>query len=264
MLRLRLSSQLIEPASPRPSTVDEVARQLLAMQAQDFGQAIWAVLEAAGISTTVQRGYHIIRHLAQTGLLCWGPPLGAQQALVLLDEWAPATTQPDRDQSLREFVLRYFIGHGPAALVDFAWWSGLTVADAKTGLALARPELTEMQYEGSSYFLSASAADDASAHLPRRRLRALPGFDEWLLGYRDRGLVIAPEHAQRVVPGNNGIFLATLVSDGRVVGTWRRKTSATPVSVVAQPFDELKARETTDFAREAAEYSRFVGLPAVP
>jgi hypothetical protein len=56
-----------------------------------------------------------------------------------------------------------------------------------------------------------------------------------VLGYRDRGAVLDPEVAERIVPGGNGLFRPTVVSDGRVVGTWqwtgrgaRRAVSATP------------------------------------
>lgn len=41
------------------------------------------------------------------------------------------------------------------------------------------------------------------------------------LGYKDRRYVLAPEHAHRIVPGDNGMFRATVVSDGRVLGTWK-------------------------------------------
>ena len=30
-----------------------------------------------------------------------------------------------------ELATRYFTGHGPATVQDFAWWSGLPAADAR-------------------------------------------------------------------------------------------------------------------------------------
>ena len=73
----------------------------------------------------------------------------------------------------------------------------------------------------------------------------LPGFDEFVLGYADRSCAVPPEFAERIVPGGNGMFRATVVSGGRVVGTWRRTGSGARRTVTAEPFttfsDEIAA-----------------------
>ena len=50
----------------------------------------------------------------------------------------------------------------------------------------------------------------------------MPGFDEYLLGYQDRSAALDPVQAAQVCPGNNGMFLPTVVVSGRVVGMWTR------------------------------------------
>ena len=65
----------------------------------------------------------------------------------------------------------------------------------------------------------------------QRTVLALPGFDEFLLGYADRSLVLPPEHADKIVPGGNGMFKKTIVAGGRVIGTWAgpaRRPAAPP------------------------------------
>ena len=64
----------------------------------------------------------------------------------------------------------------------------------------------------------------------------LPGFDEFVLGYGDRGAVLDPRFADRIVPGGNGMFRPTVVSDGRIVGTWRYAGSGPRRQVTAEPF----------------------------
>jgi hypothetical protein len=222
--------------------------------------------EAHGIRTAGQRGYHLIYYLAQTGTLCWGPPHKAQQSLVLLDEWVTSPRELGPEESLREFLVRYLDGHGPATLKDFAWWSKVTITSARAALALARTELVELDLDGTSYWMTAKAADATSAAPPargaREAVRVLPGFDEYLLGYQDRSLVLPPEFAQRIVPGGNGIFLPTIVSRGRVVGTWRRASAAKGVTGQAQAFTRLTVRESAGFERAIRDYARFVGSPA--
>jgi hypothetical protein len=225
----------------------------------------FSFLQAAGIETTGQRGVHLIWLLAHEGLVCWGPSRGTQQALVLLDEWAPPIRQPGRDEGLGEFVLRYFMGHGPATLADFCWWSKVTVADAKRGFALVRERLDEVDVEGTSHWLAARdpAFPDAPPS-PRARAgtHALPGFDEYLLGYRNRCPALAPEFFDRIVPGNNGIFLPMLISHGEIVGTWKRATTARGVTITTSPFRPLRASEQASFERDLRRYARFLGRPA--
>ena len=223
-----------------------------------------ALLEQNGIDAGGQRGYHLIWHLAQSGTLCWGRQLDSQQMLVLLDEWVPNARRLERDESLGEYLLRYLTGHGPATLSDFTWWSQLTVAEAKIARAVAAPQLVELEVDGTGYLLP--AAEDSP--LPRAirgrgpaAVVALAGFDEYLLGYRDRSFALDPGSFERVVPGKNGIFLPILVKGGRVIGTWRRDWKPRLITVQPEPFDDLPAADRRAAERALHEYGDFLGRP---
>jgi len=222
------------------------------------------VLERNGIETTGQRGYHVLGHLAQTGALCWGRHVGKEQVLVRLDEWVPNPRRLDHDEALGEFVLRYFGGHGPATLKDFAWWSQLTVADSRIGHAVARDRLSELVVDGVSHYLPSSAESAELGRTPRQRspLLALPAFDEYLLGYQDRSFTIGDGMLQRVVPGKNGIFQPIMVAAGRVIGTWRKHATSRGLTVEPEPFGELTDRQRGSLASAIRGYSRFLGVPA--
>ncbi|MGF1471471.1 MAG: winged helix DNA-binding domain-containing protein, partial [Rubrobacteraceae bacterium] len=99
------------------------------------------VLDDAGISTEGQRGYHILWYLAQSGVICMGPMRDKQQTFGLLDDWAPDSRELSREESLAELTRRYFAGHGPATVHDFARWAGLTIAETRSGIEAATPEL---------------------------------------------------------------------------------------------------------------------------
>ncbi|MGH3906920.1 MAG: winged helix DNA-binding domain-containing protein [Pseudonocardiaceae bacterium] len=199
--------------------------------------ALLAIWDEAGLLTVKQRSYHFIWHLAQTGTLCYGPVRDGEQHLVLVDEWVPRPKRPERDEALGEWALRYFSSHGPATVKDFAWWTKLVAADVKTGLAIARPQLERIEVDGVEYFLH----PETPALLDSCRSRAqgvflLPGFDEYLLGYQDRGAALPAAFAQRVVPGNNGMFQSTVIADGEVIGTWKRTGRGAKQTVLATPF----------------------------
>ena len=88
----------------------------------------------------------------------------------------------------------------------------------------------------------------------------LPGYDEYFLGYTDRSLVLLKEHAQKVVPGNNGVFKPMIVVDGQVVGVWKRTLKKNAFEIDLSPFWQLDISE--DRLVEAAQrYSGFLGLP---
>ena len=253
---------LDEPTIERARTVAEDA---LSGGRELTRAGFLALLESHGIGTDGQRGYHLIWHLAQSGTLCWGRQLDAQQMLVLLAEWVPRPRLLERDQALGEYLLRYLAGHGPAPLTDFAWWSQLTMADAKTALAVAGEQLDALDVDGVRHlFPQRSDLGPLGRAAPGRgpnAVLALPAFDEYLLGYRDRSFAIEPEKLTTVVPGKNGIFLPVLVRGGRIFGTWRRDWRPRAITVQPTPFTAQSAASVSAAERALQEYARFLGRP---
>lgn len=217
-----------------------------------------SVLEKGGISPGGQRGIHIVRRLCMDRMLCFGPHDEKQPTFVLFDDWIRTSRRLDREDALRTLAERFFTSHGPASVRDFVWWTGLTVADAKLGLRLAQPSLERVATDDGELWMS---NDLSASDAPTSRAHLLPGFDELLLGYKDRGATLAPEHASRICPGNNGVFQATLVLDGRVCGLWRRSTRAKAVAIEGSPFVLLKAAQKKAFAGAAERYAAFLGVP---
>ncbi len=216
-----------------------------------------AVLERNGISTAGQRGYHILGRLAHDGLICFGPRAGKQHTFVLLEEWVPAARKLERDEALAELARRYFISHGPATLQDFAWWSGLKISDARAGLAMAASHLVQESVGGMDYWMRADA--HSMPHVAPSTF-LLPGFDQFLLGYTDRSAALAPQHAQKIIPGGNGMFMPTLVVNGQVAGTWKRTITKKAVTIELSPFAALKKPETQAIAIAVQRYGQFLGL----
>jgi hypothetical protein len=221
--------------------------------------AMYDVLEAGGVSTASQRGLHILGRLAQDGVICFGARAGKQQTFALLDEWAPGAKRMARDEALAELAKRYFTSHGPATLQDFAWWSGLTTADAKASLEMAKRFLVQEVSDGQTYWLASStpAAKDSA---PTGYL--LPAFDEYTVAYKDRSAVLDPKYTKQVNSGN-GIFYPTIVVDGQVVGTWKRALKKGALVITPSLFAKLKLAESSAFAEAASRYGKFLGTPVV-
>jgi len=90
-------------------------------------------------------------------------------------------------------------------------------------------------------------------------LLLLPGFDEFLLGVKDRSAVLAPGDLERVIPGRNGVFVPTIVADGKVIGTWKRQSRARHVDIVAAPCAPLTTAQQDEPVRVAQEYAACLG-----
>jgi hypothetical protein len=221
--------------------------------------AIYSTLEADGIAASGGRGLHLLWRLAQEGLLCFGGREGKQQTFALLDEWLPGARRLERDAALAELARRYFTGHGPATIQDCMWWSGLTVADVRAGLAMVAPELDKAEIDGVTHWFSRSIEipprkTGATAHL-------LPNYDEYIVGYKDRSLIYTPPDDNANSSGI--VFSNTVVLDGKVVGTWKRTIGARDVRVATTLLAPLNKAERRAVARGIARYGEFLELPAI-
>ncbi len=213
-----------------------------------------AAFQASGLPVDGQRGVHLLVWLHHTGLLCLGAMQGSGQLVVLLDEWVTSPRRLTGDEALGEFAARYFRSHGPATIADFCWWTKLPLGVGRRGLGIARDRLASVTIDDQDYWMAPGLPD-----LTAGRVEVLPGFDEFLLGYRDRSLSLAEQYSAAIVPGNNGIFQPTIVVDGRVVGTWRRRRTTAGTTVTPTLFEPLSATRTVSLHRSFAGYGRFLG-----
>lgn len=167
--------------------------------------------EAAGVETGGGRGYHLLALHAYDGHVRFGPFEG--EAQLLLGGAAPPVTDPEA--ALAEALGRFVEARGPISVDDVAWWSGLPKTIVRAALARAQ-HLEQVLVDSESMLLARGTASAA-----RSGVRLVPGFDEWILGYRDRSHTASPAMLHAMVPGGNGVFKPVLLVDGRAVGTWR-------------------------------------------
>ncbi|PKK35596.1 hypothetical protein BWI96_15935 [Siphonobacter sp. SORGH_AS_0500] len=189
-------------------------------------------LEQSGFSCEGLRFNHLLVRAAIEGLICLGPREGKEFTYVLRDEWISGKHIKTREEALAEWAFRYFTSHGPATIADFAWWSGLTMNEAKMGLASVEPELARIIFNHETYWMSPKM-EPAPAHT----VHLLPSFDEFLLGYRDRSLALAKEHLFSVVGSNNGLFKPIIVKNGQVIGIWKRVMIKKEYQIETRFFD---------------------------
>lgn len=214
-----------------------------------------AVLQRAGVQADgTQRLAHVVMQAELDAVICSGPRRGTQFTYTLLDERVPVSRVPSRDDALAELARRYFRSRGPAQLQDFVWWSGLTAADARAGLAIVERELVREVVEGRTYWFTSSSrvvAAPKSAYL-------LPLYDEYLIAYKDRRAAVDPSRWNP--KWSRDPFSAPIVVNGQVVGRWKRILKGDKTVVTATAFAPLNRRDRSAAADAARAFSAFLGV----
>lgn len=179
---------------------------------EDFAEA----LSRHGLSMDAHRLSYHIRLAELHGVLCSGCLTPMRATYALAERRVKPAAEMDREAMLTLLCRKYFQSHSPATLDDFVWWTGLRATDCRRAISLLGDELREADWHGCHFYLH---------ELCRTRgfrsgtLHLLPPFDEYLIGYKSRGLCLAPEHT-RHAHTNNGIFFPVIARDGIICGNW--------------------------------------------
>jgi Winged helix DNA-binding domain len=221
-------------------------------------QCLAAVAEA-GVDVAGQQGYHLLWYASQRGVTCITPNIGKEQTFALLDDWAPEPHRPGREEALGIVARRFFRSHGPATRADLARWTGLPMTDVKAGIAAAGDDLTTVDVDGTEMIVDPALLDAGLDHVDD--WAALPGFDEYLLGYKDRSMMVDDEHKDAIIPGGNGVFQSTIVRAGRVAGIWKRTLGKKAVAVSATALVPMRPADRKKAEAALEPYAAFVGLP---
>jgi hypothetical protein len=219
-------------------------------------------LEAAGVLGSALRLGYLIIDAELEGLICSGPRRGKRQTYALLDQRIPPSRPREREEALAELARRYVEGHGPAQAIDLAWWSGLTVAQARAALELAAGSLEREMIDGRAFWSAPGAAGSAgaAAAFGRPRVHLLPNYDELFVAFRDRSDGLDPElpPPARVAAE---ILNHVVVRDGLGVGGWRRSEERGTFRVELNLLVGLDSAERRALSDEVARLAAFLGKP---
>jgi hypothetical protein len=217
-----------------------------------------AALNRARISASGIRLAFIVMQAELAAVICSGPRRDKQFTYMLLDERAGRTSTMARDEALARLTRRYFTSHGPATIRDFVWWSGLTVADARAGLAMNSSTLVQDHVDGVACWHD---GERLGKLVTSPFVRLLANYDEYFIAFRDRAWFTVPR-PPTASPRDRSIFAHQLVIDGYLCGAWSRTLRAQSVDVSVRPFRVLRSAERHAVAAEAERYGRFLQLAA--
>ena len=212
------------------------------------------ILQKAGINASGMRLAYLVMRAELDAVICSGALRGKQFTYALLEQRVPPVKELHREEALAELTRRYFTSHGPALLQDFAWWSGLTVADARMGVDMAG--IGNESLKGKTYWFAAS-----SMPVPKRGqgIYLLPNYDEYLVAYKDHDPSFDPSLLEGDRGNRSAVMVHLIVLKGQVIGGWQRTIDKTVVTIRTRLLVTLGRRERAALDEACQRYGMFLG-----
>jgi hypothetical protein len=207
------------------------------------------------ITATGHRLSYIMMNSELDGLICSGGKRGNQFTYALLEERAKTTSGYSKEEALAELAKRYFISRGPSTIKDFAIWSGLTVADCKKGAESAKSNLRSEIIDGDQYYLS----NDVTFNIMNSAVvYLLPVYDEFIMGYRNRDAIFEYKNTLKNITKIQ--FNSMVVSDGQVIGTWRRSSEKSGMKIEFDFFEKLNKTQEKGVETAVKQFEKYSGI----
>ena len=204
----------------------------------DFAEA----LSSRGITMDSHRLTYHIRLAELSGTLCSGTLSPMYATYALAEQKVRRMPLPERDEMLCRLARKYFQSHSPATFDDWQWWSGLSAAECRRAIDVLGAELRRERWHGYEFYLHASCR---TRGFRRGVSLLLPPFDEYLIGYKSRELVLAPEHTHHAHT-NNGIFFPIVAHDGVVCGNWTPWQKSSNVNLFVSVDEDVQVNGQWD------------------
>jgi Winged helix DNA-binding domain len=201
---------------------------------------------------------YVITHLVPVVQV---PPRGVwgkrgQATWTTAESWLgkPLPSKPD----LASMVLRYLAAFGPASVMDFQNWSGLT--RIREVVEPMRSQLRTFRDENGSELFDLPDARLADPDIPAP-VRFLPNYDNVLLGHADRTRIVPDEPRAPMFPGYES-NLGSLLVDGFFRGQWKADRAEGRATLEVEVTKRLSKRHAAAVTAEGRRLLAFTDADA--
>lgn len=176
----------------------------------------------------VKRVFHgwggLIKEMADRGLIAYCP--GTEKRFLLPDEpvWM------EKDEARLVMLQRYFERFGPATKEDCAAFTGYRITEIRELLRQGKLPLNSVECNGITYFYLGKL--DAGHPLPP--CIYLSGFDQLVMGYKDRSRFLNPLD-KTLATNQAGIVYPGILLEGRLCARWKKE----PGKLLITPYRAL-------------------------
>ncbi|MEO0563256.1 MAG: winged helix DNA-binding domain-containing protein, partial [Chloroflexota bacterium] len=155
---------------------------------------------------------------------------------------------------LRLLLQRYLAAFGPATVMDFQFWTGMT--HLKGPIKQMMDDFVVYTDESGTEYL-----DNPDTPLPDpdtpAPVRFVPEYDNLVIAHKDRTRVLADEDYNKVFLSAARV-LPTFLVNGFVAGTWATERQKDSATLVLSPFRPLSAEALTALEAEGEALLRFI------
>lgn len=215
-------------------------------------EEIGAELRRAGMIVADDRTRRYLLRAELEGIVCSGGDKCGKPTYALLHEQVGARRVLSREEALGELADRYFRSHSPAGLADFVWWSGLTLTEARQAVGLLEGKLIKERFGGEELWVHETCREEK----PGEDVCFLPPFDEYLIAYKDRTGVLAPEYFPKAF-NRWGTFYPVLLCGGRIAANWSKTVRRGNLVFTVTWFGNKPAAGKREVERAARRFAAF-------
>ena len=178
----------------------------------------------------------------------WG--VGTRATYTTAESWLG----PAEPSALGALFRRYLAAYGPASIMDFQTWTGMT--SLKSPLAATLEALAEYRDEAGKacYDLPELTIEDGDAPAP---IRFLPEYDNILIAHKDRGRILPEVHRKKVFV-SAGRVLGSVILDGFVGAIWRVKREKARATLLVSLFETQSDEARAAIEKEGLPLLRFI------
>ncbi len=203
------------------------------------------------IAVNENRLSHFLIRAELDAIICSGKIKYNKNTYALLAKRVTKKKTFKREEALGTLAEKYFISRGPATVADFAWWSGLSVTDAKKGLQSVQSVLEKEKINDAVYYFKSPTGTFNTTS----SVFALPAFDEYLISYKERSAML---HSNKKNISANGIFWPVIIADGKVAGMWSRKIANDKLHIKTEYFIKPASAIKNDLIKSFNTYAGFL------
>ncbi len=213
---------------------------------------------ARGMRIWLQYAWSAMRPAILEGLICYGPPRGAEATFVRVEQWLPKQKAVEPADARVALATRFLAAFGPATHRDFSKWSGLKTSDTQPVFDRLAGLVEPVSVEGATAFVLRRDLHALADAVLDRRPRLLPAFDTFLLAHATKDHLVEPAFYKRVYR-NQGWLSPVVIVGGRIVAVWFLEQRAKTFTVDVRPLARLDTRVRNGIHEEAEALARFVG-----
>ncbi|TAN11730.1 MAG: winged helix DNA-binding domain-containing protein [Chitinophagaceae bacterium] len=254
LLSMKFSQKQLGLTEATIAKSNRVIEQALTPDKHLTREVLVAELNNAKIRTDDYRSGHLFLHAELAGLICSGRMKGKEQTYALLEKRVLNKKPLNREEALAELARRYFSSHSPATLKDFAWWSGLQMKDARAGIEMTDKSLISVTIQSKTYWYSQRYAHPESVE---NTVLLLPAYDEFVISYKDRNVVLTAAHQKEAI-SSNGIFKPLILNKGQAMGIWKRVIKKDTVTLEMEFFRPPSRADRKRIEEAAEAYGKFL------